>query len=181
MPKLKTSRLIRGIAAFCVIVLAMPVAATENIATSGAWHLFSDFNAVSKTENFFIVTLDTTRSAQLGLECRKDLKTHFFYVFDKSLSVLPFNSKVASTMRVSNEEPFELLGSSVGAGRIVIEERLHGPSFSLLLMSIYEKETAIGVSIGSYQWLFSLQGFSRAADALGARCGFTPDPQRRRK
>ena len=163
------------------VLLSQPTAAAEHVATSGKWHLFSEFNAVSKTENFFIVTLDTTRETQLALECRKNLKTYFFYVADKSLSVLPFNNKVIITMRLSNDEPFELLGSSVGEGRIVIEERLHGPSFSLLLVSVYEKETEIGVSVGSYQWLFSLQGFSRGADALGTHCGFTPDPARHRK
>jgi hypothetical protein len=123
------------------------------------------FLAVSKSENVSIVTLDSTRPAQFALECRKNLKSYFFYVADKPLSALPFNTKVVATMRVSNEEPSVLLATSVGEERIVIG----ATSWSVLSPSVfgYDKETAIGFSVGSYQWLFSSKDFMALPMRLG--------------
>jgi hypothetical protein len=149
----------------------------------GSWRIYSELNAVSKRENYFLGTPAINNSDALFLlSCKKEITTFYFALEDKRLRVLPFGKQVSLTVRLANDEPFDVLAMSTGEGKLVVEERMHGPSFSLLLMKLYQnRPSSVGFSVGSLQWFYRADGFPEMADRLGEHCGFTPDPARARE
>jgi hypothetical protein len=176
-PEGERMRLVVGLS---VLLAATLPARAEVLLAFQDWKLVATSNPVTEVVDYFIGTTTSDGNSAFGLECRHAVRSYAFFVDDPSFNGIKLGQKLALDFRLVNGKPDKLLAASVGTGRFIIEEHLQNPSFNYLLMSIYGAETGIGFSGGSKAFLFSLRGFSKAADALGKTCGFTPNekPQR---
>jgi hypothetical protein len=77
--------------------------------------------------------------------------------------------------RLSNEEPFSLQGRSLGQGSVVIDAKRDHDQFSRVVINLFKPTlTTLGVSIGTYQWVFAMDGFPFGIEEVMQKCGFAP-------
>ncbi|WP_024514553.1 hypothetical protein [Bradyrhizobium sp. Tv2a-2] len=159
------------------LLAAAPVQADEVLKAFQDWKLAVMPNPVTNVASYFIGTLTSDGDSAFGLQCSPALHSYAFFVEDPIFKVVKPAQKLTLDFRLVNEKPGKLLAVSLGTGRVVVEERHQHPSFNSLLMSVYGAETGVGFSSGSRALLFSLKGFSEAAEELGKKCGFTPNDE----
>jgi hypothetical protein len=164
----------RLVVALMALLAAAPIRADEVLKAFQDWKLAVMPNPVT---NYFIGTLASDGNSAFGLQCSPAMRSYAFFVDDPSFKIVKPGQELTLDFRLVNGKPDKLLAASLGTGRVIVEERHHHPSFNYLLMSVYGAETGVGFSAGSKAFLFSLKGFSEAAEELGKKCGFTPNEE----
>jgi hypothetical protein len=167
----------RLVVALAALLAVAPAWADEVLQAFQDWKLATMSNPVTNVTDYFIGTLTSDGNSAFGLQCSHAVRSYAFFVDDPSFKIVKPGQKLALDFRLVNGKPDKLLAASLGSGRVVVEERLQHPSFNYLLISVYGAESGVGFSAGSKAFLFSLRGFSQAADALGEKCGFTPNDE----
>lgn len=153
----------------------------EGVAT-GTWRIEPAPEAAAKEDP---VTLRTSAldsdGTSLALRCRPDVSLYEFVIRDRRLGTLEPGAETRIAIRHPQREPARMLGSARGDGSVVIQERVHQTTFSLLLAALGQDDAGtIELAIADARWLFPLRGFAAALQSLIARCGFEPDPTRAR-
>ena len=75
--------------------------------------------------------------------------------------------------RLPNEDPYDFYGAASGTERFIILMMTEPVSFGWLLAQM-NKGTAIGLTTGSGQWVFNLEGFRPAAEKILGLCDKIP-------
>jgi len=119
--------------------------------------------------------------ASLTLRCRLGVTLYEFVLRDPRLARLPVDG-VSMAMGNGSAEPARLMGVTRGDGSVLVQERAHQTTFSLLLsLAVPADVEKLDLAIGDDRWAFPLHGFTAGLKQLTERCGFPPDPTRARK
>jgi hypothetical protein len=150
------------------------------IAEKGNWKVTLPVPANAAQDQFVLSTAAIDQNAAtFHLSCRSDPQVYYFAVQDARLAELSWGKQAAIEMRLSNQEPVRFQAASRGDGSIVIQERVQQTAFTLIHNWLLHGGTSnIGLAVGKYQWVFSLDGFAALMDLLAERCGYAPDPAR---
>jgi len=149
---------------------------------TGAWHIEAAPDREPDRQQFSLVTaaLDSAGTT-LSIRCEPERLLYSLAVKDGELAELARGAEVVISMRQEGEEPARFEGASPGDGTALVQERVHQTAFSLILAAMSRSGAErIDLAVNEHRWVFSLQGFEPALQALTARCGFIPDPARSR-
>ena len=146
----------------------------------GDWRVISNENIATGVVDYWMASQSVTGKGIFSLECKTAEREYFFIIGDPSLGFLPFAKNILVDFKPSGEGPQKIIMQADGKGNLIIGES-GGPAFSLLLseiMILNPPPKAIAFAAAGEQMLFALNGFIETAEALGKRCGFTPNPAR---
>ena len=155
---------------------------TEAPVGTGTWRIEPAESGDAKPDEIALRTpaIDNDE-ASLTLRCRPDVTLYEFVLRDPRLAKLPADG-VSIAMGNGRADPTRLMGVARGDGSVLVQERVHQTTFSLLLsLAVPADAEKIELAIGDDRWAFPLHGFTAGLKQLTERCGFPPDPTRARK
>jgi hypothetical protein len=166
----------RVLAALVVVAFGVLDATAEDAAPNGAWRIEPQAVADSTQPDFLLVTSATgDADATFGLWCRRDLSIYAFVMRDARLARLAAAEETPMALRPGDDEPARFAATSLGDGRVILQEKVHQTAFAAILASLKQTAAAsLEVSIDDRRWVFPLDGFVGEIPALAARCDFAP-------
>jgi hypothetical protein len=150
------------------------------IAEKGNWKLTLPAAINAAQDKFALSTRAIDQDdTSFRLSCKRDPQLYYFAIQDVRLAELPLGEEAAIEIRIPNQDSVRFQGGSRGDGSIVIQEVVQQTAFTVVhSWLLQDGASTLGLAVGNYQWMFSLDGFAALMDLLVERCGDGPNPTR---